>query len=86
MFDGISCFSLNGKLLLYYMGCFMFVNYIVFLEIVVVKVCKDVFFEKICYIGCGVIIGIGVVMFIVNVELNVVCVVFGFGGIGFNVI
>lgn len=51
-----------------------------------VKVCKDVFFDKICYIGCGVIIGIGVVINIVKVVFGDNVVVFGFGGIGFNVI
>lgn len=87
MFDGMMWFfMLDGMLIYYYMGCLIFLNYIVLFEIVVVKVCEDVFFDKICYIGCGVIIGIGVVINIVKVEIGVLVVVFGLGGIGLNVI
>lgn len=87
MLDGISCFlMLDGIFIKYYMGCFIFVNYIVLFEIVLVKVCLDVLFDKICYIGCGVIIGIGVVVNIVKVEIGSCVIVFGLGGIGLNVI
>lgn len=87
MLDGMIRFlMLDGMLIYYYMGCLIFVNYIVLLEIVLVKVCEDVFFDKICYIGCGVIMGIGVVINMVGVEIGLMVVVFGLGGIGLNVI
>ncbi len=84
--DGTSRFSLKGKPLSHYMGCSTFANYTVLPEIAVAKVRKDAPFDKICYIGCGVTTGIGAVMFTAKVEPNSVCVVFGLGGIGLNVI
>lgn len=86
MLNGISRFLLNGEIIYYYMGILIFVNYIVLLEIFLVKICEDVFFDKVCYIGCGVITGIGVVINIVKVEVGVKVIVFGLGGIGLNVI
>lgn len=86
MFDGISCFFYKGELVFYYMGCLIFFEYIVLLEIFLVKIFKDVLLEKVCLFGCGVIIGIGVVLNIVKVEEGVIVVIFGLGGIGLVVI
>jgi S-(hydroxymethyl)glutathione dehydrogenase/alcohol dehydrogenase len=44
------------------------------------------FFDKICYIGCGVTTGLGAVMNTAKVEPGDNVVVFGLGGIGLNVI
>lgn len=86
MFDGISCFSYNGELLYYYMGCLIFSEYIVVVEVLLVKINLDVNLEYVCLFGCGVIIGIGVVYNIVKVQEGDSVVVFGFGGIGLVVI
>lgn len=67
MLDGISCFLKDGEFIYYYMGCFMFFEYIVLFEILLVKVNKFVLFEEVCLLGCGVIIGMGVVLNIVKV-------------------
>ena len=55
-------------------------------EIALAKVREDAPFDKICYIGCGVTTGIGAVINTAKVEPGSVCVVFGLGGIGLNVI
>ncbi|MCP3675483.1 MAG: S-(hydroxymethyl)glutathione dehydrogenase/class III alcohol dehydrogenase [Gammaproteobacteria bacterium] len=84
--DGTSRFKLNGEPILHYMGCSTFSNYTVLPEIAVAKIRKDAPFDKVCYIGCGVTTGVGVVAFDAKVEPGSNVVVFGLGGIGLNVI
>lgn len=84
--NGSSRFSLDGQPILHYMGCSTFSNYSVMPEIAVAKVREDAPFDKICYIGCGVTTGVGVVAFDAKVEPGSNVVVFGLGGIGLNVI
>ncbi len=84
--DGSSRFSLDGEKLLHYMGCSTFSNYTVLPEIAVAKIREDAPFDKVCYIGCGVTTGVGVVVFDAKVEPGANVVVFGLGGIGLNVI
>ncbi|WP_373480995.1 S-(hydroxymethyl)glutathione dehydrogenase/class III alcohol dehydrogenase [Geminocystis sp.] len=84
--DGSSRFSLHGKPLHHYMGTSTFANYTVVPEIALAKIRKDVPFEKVCYIGCGVTTGIGAVINTAKVEVGANVVVFGLGGIGLNVI
>ncbi len=85
--DGSSRFStLDGDLILHYMGCSTFSNHTVLPEIALAKVREDAPFDKICYIGCGVTTGLGAVMNTAKVEIGSRCVVFGLGGIGLNVI
>lgn len=84
--DGSSRFSLDGKPLYHYMGTSTFANYTVVPEIALAKIRKDVPFEKVCYIGCGVTTGIGAVINTAKVEVGANVVVFGLGGIGLNVI
>ena len=84
--DGSSRFSLDGKPILHYMGCSTFSNFTVLPEIALAKVRSDAPFEKICYIGCGVTTGVGVVAFEAKVEPGSTVAVFGLGGIGLNVI
>jgi|TARA_B110000483_G_scaffold242295_1_gene327619 S-(hydroxymethyl)glutathione dehydrogenase/alcohol dehydrogenase len=84
--DGTSRFSLDGEPILHYMGCSTFSNYTVLPEIAVAKVREDAPFDKICYIGCGVTTGVGVVAFDAKVEPGSTVAVFGLGGIGLNVI
>ncbi|BAQ62922.1 S-(hydroxymethyl)glutathione dehydrogenase [Geminocystis sp. NIES-3708] len=84
--DGSSRFSLGGKPLYHYMGTSTFANYTVVPEIALAKIRKDVPFEKVCYIGCGVTTGIGAVINTAKVEVGANVIVFGLGGIGLNVI
>jgi len=84
--DGSSRFSLDGKPLLHYMGCSTFSNYTVLPEIAVAKIRSDAPYDKVCYIGCGVTTGVGVVAFDAKVEPGSTVAVFGLGGIGLNVI
>ena len=84
--DGSSRFSLDGKPILHYMGCSTFSNYTVLPEIAVAKIRADAPFDKVCYIGCGVTTGIGVVAFDAKVEAGSSVAVFGLGGIGLNVV
>jgi S-(hydroxymethyl)glutathione dehydrogenase/alcohol dehydrogenase len=84
--DGTSRFSLDGKMVHHYMGCSTFSNYTVLPEIAVAKIREDAPFEKVCYIGCGVTTGVGVVINTAKVEPGANVVVFGLGGIGLNVI
>jgi len=84
--DGTSRFSLDGKMVHHYMGCSTFSNYTVLPEIALAKIREDAPFEKVCYIGCGVTTGVGVVINTAKVEAGANVVVFGLGGIGLNVI
>lgn len=84
--DGTSRFSIDGQIIHHYMGTSTFANYTVLPEIALAKIPKDVPFEKVCYIGCGVTTGIGAVIFTAKVEPGSNVVVFGLGGIGLNVI
>lgn len=86
MLDGIICFFYNGEFVYYYMGISMFSEYIVCVEIFLVKVNLQVLLDKVCLLGCGVMIGIGVVYNIVKVKVGDIVVVFGLGGIGLVVI
>src|SRR5438105_5731846 len=84
--DGSSRFSLHGKPIYHYMGCSTFANFTVLPEIAVAKIRRDAPFDKVCYIGCGVTTGIGAVINTAKVEPGANVVVFGFGGIGPNVV
>ncbi|HUI62857.1 MAG TPA: S-(hydroxymethyl)glutathione dehydrogenase/class III alcohol dehydrogenase [Steroidobacteraceae bacterium] len=84
--DGTSRFSIGGKMVHHYMGCSTFSNYTVLPEIALAKIREDAPFEKVCYIGCGVTTGVGVVINTAKVEPGANVVVFGLGGIGLNVI
>ena len=84
--DGTSRFSLDGQPILHYMGCSTFSNYTVLPEIAVAKIRRDAPYDKVCYIGCGVTTGVGVVAFDAKVEPGSNVAVFGLGGIGLNVI
>lgn len=84
--DGSSRFSLDGKPILHYMGCSTFSNYTVLPEIALAKIRSDAPFDKVCYIGCGVTTGVGVVAFDAKVEPGSTVAVFGLGGIGLNVV
>lgn len=52
-------------------------------EYVFVKICNDMFLDWVILVGCGVIIGFGVVFYIVGVVFGEIMVVIGCGGIGF---
>src|SRR5262249_57364118 len=86
MHDGTSRFSFKGKFVAHYMGCSTFSNFTVLPEIAVAKIRKDAPFDKACYIGCGVTTGVGAVVNTAKVEPGANCIVFGLGGIGFNLI
>lgn len=51
-------FFKDGKVIYYFMGMFIFSEYIVVYVVLVVKVNFVVFFDKICLLGCGIFIGI----------------------------
>ncbi|TCD12370.1 S-(hydroxymethyl)glutathione dehydrogenase/class III alcohol dehydrogenase [Oricola cellulosilytica] len=84
--DGSSRFSIDGKPVFHYMGTSTFSNFTVLPEIAVAKIHRDAPFDKVCYIGCGVTTGIGVVINTAKAEPGCRGVVFGLGGIGLNVI
>src|SRR5205809_490202 len=63
--DGTSRFSLGKTRLHHYMGCSTFAQHTVLPEIALAKIRPDAPFDKVCYIGCGVSTGIGVVLWTV---------------------
>src|SRR6476619_1770160 len=84
--DGTSRFSYKGETIYHYMGCSTFSNFTVLPEIAVAKIRDDAPFKTSCYIGCGVMTGVGAVVKTAKVEPGGNVVVFGLGGIGLNVI
>ena len=86
MTDGATRFSLDGKPVHHALFCSTFSNFIVTHEAAIAKIRKDVPLDKVCYVGCGVTTGVGAVLNEAKVEPGASVVVFGLGGIGFNVI
>ena len=84
--DGTSRFSYKGAPIHHYMGCSTFSNHTVLPEIAVAKIRKDAPFDTACYVGCGVTTGVGAVVNTAKVEPGAICIVFGLGGIGLNVV
>ena len=84
--DGTSRFSFEGQPIYHYMGTSTFSNYTVLLEIALAKIRKNAPFDKVCYIGCGVTMGIGAVINTAKVKPGATVVVFGLEGIGLNVV
>src|ERR1700740_2261860 len=84
--DGSSRFSIDGRMVHHSMGCSTFSKHPVLPEIALAKIREDAPFEKVCYIGCGVTTGIGAVINTAKGEPGANVVVFGLGGIGFDVI
>lgn len=84
--DGTSRFRCNGDTVFPYMGCSTFINFTVLPEIAVAKVREDAPFDRLCYIGYGVIIGIAAVIYTARVWPGANVAVFGLGDIGLNVI
>jgi S-(hydroxymethyl)glutathione dehydrogenase/alcohol dehydrogenase len=68
------------------MGCSTFANVTVLPEIALAKVREDVPFDRICFIGCGVTMGLGAVLWTAKVWPGTNVIVFGLGGIGFTMI
>jgi S-(hydroxymethyl)glutathione dehydrogenase/alcohol dehydrogenase len=65
--DGTSRFSLDGERIHHYMGTSTFANYTVLPEIALAKIREDAPFDKVCYIGCRVVVfGLG------GIGLNVI--------------
>src|SRR5215468_10705033 len=77
--DGTSRFSIGTDMVHHYMGCSTFSNYTVLPEIAVATIREDAPFDKVCYIGCGVTIGIGAVVNTAKVTPGANVVVFGLG-------
>jgi S-(hydroxymethyl)glutathione dehydrogenase/alcohol dehydrogenase len=84
--DGTSRFSWEGQPVYHYMGTSTSANVMARPDIALAKIRPDAPFDKVCYIGCGVITGIGAVMNTAKVEAGARAVVFGLGGIRLNVI
>lgn len=64
----------------------MFLLYMVVYCSLVVKIDLLVFFEVVCLVGCGVIIGYGLVVCMVDVWLGDDVVIVGLGGVGMVVL
>src|SRR6202023_2103071 len=84
--DGTSRFSMGKQMVHHYMGCSSFSHYTVLPEIALAQIREDAPFEKVCYIGCGVTTGVGAVIKTAKVEPGSNVVIFGFGGVGRDVI
>ena len=85
-FSAESPFSKDGKPIAQYSGTGTFASFTVVKEIAVTKIRDDVPFEVACYVGCGVVTGMGSVLNVARVEAGSSVIVFGLGGIGLNVI
>jgi len=79
-------FSWNGQPLAQYSQVGTFSNFTVVSEINVAKIRADAPFDSACYVGCGVITGIGSAINAAKVTPGSTVIVFGLGGIGLNVL
>jgi len=78
--------SYNGQEVTSFCGTATFAEYAVIQEMRLSKVRADAPADTICYVGCGVITGVGAVLNTAQVKPGSSVVVFGLGGIGLNVI
>ena len=76
----------NGEELTATMSLGVLADYAVMSEQAVVKIPKDVAFEKACLLGCGVITGVGAVLNTARIRPGCTVAVYGCGGIGLSVI
>lgn len=76
----------QGRPVTAFCGTATFAEYSIITEDRLAKIRTDAPFETICYIGCGVLTGIGAVLRTGEVSPGSSVAVFGLGGIGLNVI
>jgi len=79
-------FSWKGNPLAQYSGVGTFSNFTVVREICIAKIREDAPFDSACYVGCGVITGVGSAINAAKVAPGSTVIVFGLGGIGLNVL
>lgn len=79
-------FSRGGAPIFQFAGTSTFANHTLVRESVVVKIRPDAPLDTVCYAGCGVATGVGAVRRTADVWQGASVVVFGIGGIGFNVL
>jgi NDMA-dependent alcohol dehydrogenase len=75
-----------GDCIRHYAGVSTFSSHSTMPEAAVVRIPKDISFEKAALIGCGVITGIGAVTHAAKVGYGSTVAVFGCGGIGLNIV
>ena len=80
-----SRFSYQGQPIESFMGLGTFAEYSVIGENKLAKIRTDVPLDVVCYIGCGVLTGVGSVLQTAKVTPGSSVAVFGLGGIGLNV-
>lgn len=78
--------SVNGKTIHHHLGVSGFADYAVVSTNSIVKVDKNIPFEKVAIFGCAVITGIGAVINTARINAGSTVAVVGLGGIGLNAI
>lgn len=82
--EGTSRFRLGDRTIYHFMGTSTFSRYTVVAEAALAKVRKDVPFEQICLLGCGVTTGVGAALR--DTKPGDTVAVFGLGGVGVNLV
>lgn len=78
--------SYKGESITSFCGTATFAEYAVIREIQLAKIRQDAPFDASCYVGCGVITGVGAALSTGKVFPGASVAVFGLGGIGLNVL
>lgn len=74
----------NGETINHHVGVSAFSEYVVVSEKSLIKVEKDISFEKLALFGCAVITGVGAVVNTADIKLGNTVAVVGLGGIGLS--
>jgi S-(hydroxymethyl)glutathione dehydrogenase / alcohol dehydrogenase len=82
--EGSSRFSIGGEVIHHFMGTSTFSRYTVVPEVAVARIRKDIPFEKVCLLGCGVTTGVGAALR--DTRPGDTVAVFGLGGVGINIV
>jgi S-(hydroxymethyl)glutathione dehydrogenase/alcohol dehydrogenase len=82
----VSHFTLDGQPINSFLGLATFADHSVIQETRLAKIRQDAALDVACYIGCGVVTGVGSALHTAEVKPGSSVAVFGLGGIGLNVV
>jgi S-(hydroxymethyl)glutathione dehydrogenase/alcohol dehydrogenase len=81
-----SHFILDGQPITSFLGLATFADHAVISEVRLAKIRRDAALDVACYVGCGVVTGVGSALRTAPVKPGSSVAVFGLGGIGLNVV
>jgi S-(hydroxymethyl)glutathione dehydrogenase / alcohol dehydrogenase len=85
-FTGKPYYTWDGKPVFQFLNVSSYAEQMLLHEHTIVKIAKDVPLDKVALIGCGVMTGVGAVLYTARIEAGSSVAVFGCGGVGLSAI